>query len=330
MNCNIISKLFGFKDLNMHNIKKVFYLIPKSPRTVQMGVTNKCNLDCEMCPRKLFDIPLINMDFETFKKIINKIPKSVKHIILTGWGEPLIHPSIYDMINYCFSNGYTTSIFTNGLMLDKKKCNKILRTGLTTILFSVDSLENNEKNGHKNNVALENLKYLAKLKKKNNSNLKIGITTTVHKTNMYEIPDIIKYAEKMNLSFVSLINLNTYSKKKLESTLKRPDFKEMMSFYKKIDNMDVEIRVDSIYSVNKGLKRLNCRFGKYCPNAFDKIYITVDGKITPCSELPTLYYGNIFKEDLIDVWNGKELRIFRKKQEKICGECRILKLRNYQ
>src|SRR5579872_5618188 len=69
------------------------------PREVQLEVTNRCNLDCDMCPRlTLLKVPEVDMGWDTFTKVLDRLD-SPESITLTGWGEPLMHPRLFDFIH---------------------------------------------------------------------------------------------------------------------------------------------------------------------------------------------------------------------------------------
>ena len=62
------------------------------PREIQIEVTNRCNLDCDMCPRLvLLKVPEVDMSDETFEAVLGQLDRP-ESITLTGWGEPLASP----------------------------------------------------------------------------------------------------------------------------------------------------------------------------------------------------------------------------------------------
>src|SRR3954470_19328708 len=92
------------------------------PREVQLEVTNRCNLDCDMCPRlTLLKVPEVDMSRETFDAVLGRLD-APESITLTGWGEPLMHPQLFDFvaeINRRFE-GCDVSITTNGHLLTER------------------------------------------------------------------------------------------------------------------------------------------------------------------------------------------------------------------
>lgn len=80
-------------NLILDTFNRLNYRIPGRPRQVQLEVTNRCNLDCPMCPREVMDIELEHMEWDTFRQVVDKLHGD-EDITLTGWGEPFLHPRI--------------------------------------------------------------------------------------------------------------------------------------------------------------------------------------------------------------------------------------------
>ena len=101
-------------NLVAETINRLRYKLPAKPRYVQIEVTNRCNLDCHMCPREDLNIELEHMDWDKFTTVVDKL-QDHEDITLTGWGEPFLHPRIFDMIAYCKEKGHKVMITSNGL-----------------------------------------------------------------------------------------------------------------------------------------------------------------------------------------------------------------------
>ena len=75
--------------------------------------TNKCNLTCRTCIRNIWDETLGQMSTSTFTRIIkglNSFP-SISTVLFGGFGEPLLHPDIVDMVAQA-KNANTSPFFT--------------------------------------------------------------------------------------------------------------------------------------------------------------------------------------------------------------------------
>jgi len=116
-------------------------LVPP-PDRLYIESTNICNLSCIMCPtgRKEQVRKKGYMDFELFKAIVDQMAPWVQATTLHIWGEPLMHPRLFDMIEYCHKQGLRSEISTNATLLDEKRSQRILDAGLSAIYLCLDGM----------------------------------------------------------------------------------------------------------------------------------------------------------------------------------------------
>ncbi|MBN1794794.1 MAG: SPASM domain-containing protein [Candidatus Omnitrophica bacterium] len=106
--------------------------------TLNLEVTNACNLSCEMCPVNHGMMRAKGlMDFNLFTKIIDETPL-LEFVLVFQWGEPLLHPRLFEMIDYAYMRGIRTMITSNGALLTDEMIGRILGSRLERITFSVD------------------------------------------------------------------------------------------------------------------------------------------------------------------------------------------------
>ncbi|MBX3161749.1 MAG: radical SAM protein [Deltaproteobacteria bacterium] len=103
--------------------------VPTSgPRTVHVDVTNACNAACITC----WDhSPLLTeprppawkkrrIELATFARLVEDLAAmgSVRAVILSGMGDPLVHPDIYEMIALVKARGWHLTVMTNLIAAD--------------------------------------------------------------------------------------------------------------------------------------------------------------------------------------------------------------------
>lgn len=114
------------------------------PHRLVIELTNHCNLDCIMCPRKLRTDGTGYMAYELFEKVADECSKSYYfgELILSGLGEPLLHPEITDLIKLAKAKGLPkVRLTTNAVLLTKEKTAEIINeSGLDEIGISLDAL----------------------------------------------------------------------------------------------------------------------------------------------------------------------------------------------
>jgi len=70
------------------------------PEINPLELTNYCNLRCVKCPYPQMTREKGYMDFDLFKTIINQLASWNRGIWVSGIGESLLHPRIFDMLDY--------------------------------------------------------------------------------------------------------------------------------------------------------------------------------------------------------------------------------------
>lgn len=125
-------------------MNEVSYLLrsEKSFRLTSLSieVTNHCNLNCIMCPTATQMERLRGFIEETlFRKIIDN-NVNLEFIFLFQWGEPFLHPRIFELIEYASSKNIRTLVTTNGTICSDRMIERLLDSGLERLTFSVDGI----------------------------------------------------------------------------------------------------------------------------------------------------------------------------------------------
>lgn len=302
------------------------YNLPEAPQQVQIEITNRCNMDCHMCPREDLEIELEHMDWDKFVTVVNKLTGK-EDITLTGWGEPFLHPRIFDMIVYCKNRGHKVMLTSNGLFTRPTIQEDIFKSGLDALTFSIDSMNGLVEDGHMSQKVFQNIESIAR--QRTNGTPSLRLQSTLHAGRGEDLLDVIRYGAKIGCDTINVGRLD----RKYAPDLKRPNEEEEQSVFKKADKLSrsLGIQLDWLqYSVSKGLTRFFYRLlrkklhqsGHYCLKTFNYVYVTRTGDITPCCLLPQSKMGSMLGEgSLKEIWQGERFNDFRENYRKTCGTC---------
>ncbi len=106
--------------------------------TLNVEITNRCNLRCVYCPvNRSLARPRSDLSFDRFREILERSP-TVRSLLPFQWGEPLLHPRVFDMIELAARRGIRTFLTTNGTLLDVERQERLLASGLTRLSISID------------------------------------------------------------------------------------------------------------------------------------------------------------------------------------------------
>ena len=301
-------------------------IIWPKPFFVQIEITNLCNYNCPLCPRKKIGVAFRHIDITLYGRILDNL-SGVSRVNLTGWGEPLCHPQIVTLIKSAKKRGKKVSLTTNASLLEGELSRSIISAGLDEIAFSVDAVTpNGLKTDHNQPKTLTNIHKFQAL---NRGTVRIRIQTTLIGQNENDLRQIINFAARNHIKVFRLMRLDdrwldgsSTSSRKDES-----DIFTKLSRYGRHRNIRVEM---AQYGTNR--KLLNIAYGGLrrvawrdnCPKLFYSCYINVDGKVTPCCNLPHLAMGDAAKVPVQKIWRGAKFRHFRNKHDSFCQGCGIL------
>jgi molybdenum cofactor biosynthesis enzyme MoaA len=93
------------------------------PVSVKLELTNLCNHDCHFCAyRRIVQDPAIRdmLPTKIALDLVDDLAAGGVHgLMLTGGGEPLVHPGISDVIARCGERGLQVGLITNGTRLGR-------------------------------------------------------------------------------------------------------------------------------------------------------------------------------------------------------------------
>jgi radical SAM protein with 4Fe4S-binding SPASM domain len=103
-----------------------------------LEVTNTCNLACTFCPvnqdmarEKGF------MDPALYRSVLERAG-GLEWVLPFQWGEPLLHPRIFELIGDARATGAGVLLTTNATLLRNGAAGRLLRSGVTRVTVSVD------------------------------------------------------------------------------------------------------------------------------------------------------------------------------------------------
>lgn len=282
---------------------------PWVPRQLWIGITYKCQCQCRHCILG----PHLNKNEEELKQqdIYNLI-NTARHLgfleaIYFG-GEPLLNEKIKDFIRFSSSKGLLTSVYTNGILLNKNIVRQLRESGLYACNISLDSASSQEHNSLRGyngcfEKAIDGIKYLL------GEGIKCNIWTYAKKTdiqeqNLKDLKAIIEIGRQLKVDKVVILfpmasgnwlcgagNILTQSEREMVRALCNPPF--------------IEFEFPSEESYCSGGKRM--------------VYVTPKGDITPCPTLPNSF-GNYHQESLKTILKRMHSN-FNNSKIKGCGQC---------
>ncbi|NCS88649.1 MAG: radical SAM protein [Ignavibacteria bacterium CG_4_9_14_3_um_filter_36_18] len=271
------------------------------PLTFSIEPTNFCNLECPECPSGLGALtrPLGLLKFENFKNIIDQIYEHCFYIQLFFQGEPYINKELPEMIKYARSKNIYVSISTNGLLINEKKVDIVLKNAPDKLIFSIDGLDERSYQNYRIGGTFKDADAALRLfiKKKREKNLKkpfVEFQFIVMKQNEDQIEKVFSYGKEVGVDNVVLKTMQ-------------------LSSYENAQHFLPENQEYRRYTVINGKLKMKGNIKNHCFALWRTSVVTWDGKIIPCCfdkdakyELGLLN-GNTFNE----IWKSEKYYKFR-------------------
>ncbi len=157
-------------------------------------------------------MPEQDLPLQVFRDLITVISTS-SLIDLNGWGEPLLHPHLKDMVLLLKSRKCFTGFSTNGLMLSPQKAAELLNAGLDYLAFSLDGATGQtyqSVRGAKFETVIRNIENMVRIRAGNYSP-QLSITFVMLKTNLDEVLEMVRLAARLGVDFIRLKKVDVFT-----------------------------------------------------------------------------------------------------------------------
>ncbi|MEW5830352.1 MAG: radical SAM/SPASM domain-containing protein [Chloroflexota bacterium] len=285
-------------------------------RVAQIEVTSRCSTGCVFCPHDALsgrwvegDLPL-----ELYRDAIAPHLGLFELVYLQGWGEPMLHPDLWEMLGLAQDKGCRTGFTTNGSWLEDEQNRRLLDLGVNLISVSFagtaapihESLRTNSEFSK----LCRNFERLAALKKRRGTDkpwLELHFLMT--RANLDEFPALVELAASLGADEMVATNL-TYAPS--------PALDRMRVFGEQPRNEDVAILVQArqnaerldlplrVYPLQTEPRTLVCD-----ADPLNTVYINHRGEVSPCvylgltvqGRIPRFYHGEAQPFDTISFGN---------------------------
>jgi MoaA/NifB/PqqE/SkfB family radical SAM enzyme len=314
----------------------------------QIEVTSRCVTRCVMCPRVALADEWHEMDlsWETFQRIARAFDLT-QHVHLQGWGEPLLHPRLFEMIGLAKRAGCRVGLTTNGMGLDQDTGRRLLNLNVDLIAISIAGATRRTHEsirvGSDFPVILENVRRLLTLRAEEETKRpKVEFSYLMTKSNMAELPEAVELAASLGVDELYAINLDY---------VVAPEHDELKAFACPSPLSEAFVRI--VDGACERARRIGLKFRSYpldleevavCEaNPTSILFISCDGWVSPCpymglagrTEIPRrfegqslavsrLRFGNITEQELVEIWKNPAYRAFRRQFEARYNEAMAL------
>jgi len=290
------------------------------------------------------------LSYDDFRYIVDQFPV-LDRVVLHGLGEPLLNKDLPRMISYLKARGTYVLFNSNGILLNAKRGQALIDTGLDEYRLSMDGSTRETYALVRGVDAFDktwrNIKaFIAMQKEQDASKPAVSLWFTAMRENLHELPGLIDLASENGIREVYLQRLVYFEAGLADSkqALFRRASPEELELVRRCEQTCKErgITFNAAGSATPSeslLRDFGERPWSGCRRPYTLTYITSSGNVLSCCFAPFGHksakeyqaervLGNVFQEPIAAIWRGERYEAFRRAFEsghpaKHCSQCGI-------
>lgn len=288
------------------------------PISVEVHLTNNCNLACPWCTDRDLHGNGASLDKDVVCNLLREFGQMGTGVTLEGGGEPTVHPRFKEIVNYASDNDVHLGLITNGTVDISEVINKF-----RWVRISLDSSNRDEYITEKGKDFFEKVfDNLAKYRDiRDVQKCYLGVGYVVTKRNYSDIENVIRRLDECGVDYV-------YMRPVEEAPDITPTREELYDLRKEMLRITENLRIKFKLVINDRLIEKNN--GLPCVAHSITSIIHADGNVAMCEKRrhDHISLGNINENSFSDIWCSDIKREATKKlldacNQQGCSACRI-------
>lgn len=319
--CNIIDEKNWLSVIEYLNNKIKLQQAQKNtdvvmyPITMSLNITTKCNLRCSHCYEDTA-CNCADLSIEAAKEIAKQASgMGIYTLVLTG-GEPTLNPNWLDISKIFYDYGFKIMLNTNGTTLTPEQIVSLKSYGIEHVHISLDGDEDTHDKIRGKGAFKRAMQSTLLLR---DSGMDVEFLFTANKLNYKLVEYVLQLTESLGITMKVKRMIPTKFKEHNKLLLNKEETKQVIETVLKYKYDDV-VALDSCIILKYGYARYNkCMF---LSNQITTIDVNGDVFICPYLREPEFKIGNIFKENLKQIWDKYfQTMKFNFKQDELVGYC---------
>jgi MoaA/NifB/PqqE/SkfB family radical SAM enzyme len=313
------------------HIGRRFPALLRSPRSIQIECTTRCNLKCTMCEISYWTEKGGDLEAEHLRRMLEHLP-GLKRVDLTGIGEALMNRGFFEALKIVKSHGMYVTLNDNFTMMTDGAARRIVELGVDQIFLSLDGAtrETYEKIrvGADFDKVIANARRLIAIKREaRKKRPEVKINTVVCADNYHELPAIVELAGDLGVGMVQFVNVMLFDDTAALDTapVQREVEKKFQEALATARRAGVLVKIELFDKLPV----------EQCGFPWKRNFVTYDGYLHPCCYTTQTgdragqnrrSFGNLTAKSYEEIWNGDAYAGFRRKMQKgilphACAHC---------
>jgi len=285
---------------------------------VSFETTRKCNLRCKHCYSDSGNRLDDELTVEEIKQLIDQLANmGVLAITFTG-GEPLMHPHIFELMEYAKKKPLTLLLFTNATLITPEVVEKLKELQVYKVNVSIDgpdSKTHDQFRGVKG-AFVKTIRGVNLLQK---AGIIVQASISVTKVNYTKIKETLCLINNLGITHYKVWPI-TFSGRPGEKDifLTVDEFRKVMEALREFEFEELGKKEKEVFKYSKS--------GENCGIGSGTVSIKCNGVVTPCPALgEDCSLGNVRTQSVADIWNNSpllnDLRAMSVYKTEVCKDC---------
>ena len=321
------------------------YILPSGhagpPMVVNMLLTSRCNLRCEMCSVHEFRSRRYReMSPADVEHVVRQVAPYKTSFFLSG-GEPFLRPDMLDLVGVIKRYNLGVGTVTNGLEVTPERGQRLKAMGLDSLMFSLHGPEevHDRITGLPGAFRQATANIAAFCKGPRPTNVILNFVLSRH--NMNSMMEFVEIGRRLGVDRVRIEHLlfmtehdvstheewcRTHLPKDLREDMRASTFlcqsAAVDGFAESLPGLLSEVKErhgDFVY-IKPALGSEEIRdwytsgytANRRCIFIWRSLFLDTDGTVIPCQHYMGWRLGNVLHEPLLEIWNSPRYRTFRR------------------
>lgn len=288
------------------------------PISVELHLTDCCNLKCEWCTDKELRNNKATLDIKMVETLFHELGGHGTGVTLEGGGEPTLHPQFREVTAFGEKYGVDMGLISNGTV-DISDCADKLKW----IRISLDSSTKEEYIGEKGvdcfEHVLENLKKISSARDPQKTFVGVGYVLTTR--NQGNLLRLIKQLDKIGVDYIYLRPVE-------EAGDIMPSLDSLLDLRKQLAGLISKTRIQYMLTITDRVIDKNA--GLPCVAHSLTSIIHANGEVALCEKRrqDAIVLGNLYERTFNDIWHSSYRKKISQKLrnpecQKGCSACRM-------
>lgn len=288
------------------------------PISVELHLTDCCNLNCEWCTDKELRKNAATLKMEAIERLLLEFREHGTGVTLEGGGEPTLHPQFHEILETGRRFGVDMGLITNGVADISSDADK-----LKWIRVSLDSSTREEYRREKGvdhfERVLGNLEKLSE--SRNPEKTFVGVGYVLTKRNQSNLIGLMKRLNNIGIDYIYLRPVE-------EADDIAPSFDDLLELRRKLAEFTADMRLKYMLPIQDRVIDKNAELPCIAHSLTSIIH--ANGEVALCEKRrgDGIMLGSIYENSFEEIWHSScreeaSQKLLDADSQRFCSACRM-------